>query len=1227
MKAPVAIRTSHPSRPKLAPRDFHRPLAISARHPLLGFDLPIIAQRPLVAQPAAAALAHPLLISPLGTSFSGLSPERSTAEGLLRDALEAVATDPEQAGSHFHAARVALERTPRDLNHLSPLYVAAVLGEATYDQGDAETARALRDVKHYARTSGDQELLAKERLTRAVLLTRWGQEEDAASVLAKFARDNAPRCSTAVRVAGLIHYSNLLMNRAVRYQDASVRTQALASLRHIFLQVLPGLIADNEDLPESVTETLPKLYYFIADFFLQQGRSRNALEMLWTARVHCSDEQIEALFTAEEEAQHGDEDGVSRQSALRRLVATQMSGDALSFGHRLYAWGAEFLPRARFKDNRAFCKVALLGATTGAAAVATLGAVAGEPQSVADIMVGSAAGATGAVGLGKALIGLAAEEPWQALETGYTERTIGLPLLKEAAKLVTTFALFGGPIPGLESLLPSVLVAGTEHGGAQLHGVGSALSYLVERVATHSGELGGFLSQHGFPDGVAAFWQSWVDQSVFAEGLHNGFTFPFGDNPLGQLFGNADFGRFSHFLDEWCAALPSAARTVVEGAVYGYMGLGGTYAFASMSPHARQWMEEQLGKDGLRRMEKALFPGALFATVAAMMASGMTPQAALGLALTSYAVQARLILQGGGLSGVDIGKMMRAGAIQLLYLAPGAALMPELASAVAHDPNAPLLDRVGTAIEAHFGIVWFMAMLGGAHAVLTGLNPSQTLMAKFAKAATWEIPVQVIKILFGWLSFWGNTVALLLKEAGFGAITSSSIREAGGSSVQGDIVRSRTQPLRAIQPFPELPRGLTVDLPLRGRMRDEAEAFHRDGVNAAMVGEAMEFHAERFASQPLEVQLPLVMTAYFLREDARLQLRPRLPLSMYYRVVYRALTDAEVPAEVVADYLERLKVVVCDADPDLADVRRNLLIATMRAAVHPTHGARLRAFFGTPDGESILQQYALQPLYTEALKYRHPEHLPWKVRLAREAWQPKRWITSRLSGPPEQALYDAAVVAGRRIRITGPFAGRTVREAGAAFFTMFDSITQTDVAHQTRADPSFYYGTLWKQVLMRPKGLRGLTDTYRKDEVAPLLEAIRRIAGRVHDVRADIRHNLLLTVELASQGPHAEMIQQFIAQNKPLFTTMHEIRGSVLAPNEHLPRGKTLKDLRMTKRLFRRLLVDSGNSADGMLVDPLVRVSPFDTARAVASTMGRRDVAPVAARAARPAVTGPVPKP
>lgn len=1225
MVATHALRTARV--PRLAESHFGPPLAISKRHPRLGFTLPIIAHRPLVAQPAAAPLSHPLLLNYLGEPLAP-AVEPSPAETAAREALELLGTDPERAGPLFRDARIACERTPRDVSRLPPLYVVAALGEATYDQGSDDTARALREVKHFARHTGNQDLLASERLARAVMLTRWGQEEDAARVLAKFSRDNAHKCSPVLRVRGLLHYANLLLNRAARQQDPAVRQQALTSLRHIFRTVIPDFLPKDNDLPPEAMAVVAKAYYFFADVFLQLGRSLDARDLLFVGRAVCrDDEQLASLFETDAVAEHDEEEGPAKHGALRRLVQTWQSPDAISFGQRTYAWLAEFLPRARFRNNRAVGKAVFLGCTAGAAIAASMAAVAGEPQAVADIMVGSALGATGALAAGKVVAGVQADEPWQALATGYTERTIGGPLLLEAAKLLATYTVFGGPLPGVEALVPSLLVAGTDHGGVQLHGIGSGLSYLVERTATHLDELSGFIAQHGLPDGVAAFWQHWTETSAVAQGLDNGFTFPFSEDPWRQLFGNASFSRFSSCLDGiFNGWLPGSVQTGIESVIYAYMGAGGIYAFASMTPQLRRLLEGRMGEAGLRSLERRLFPGAALMTVAAMVASGMDPMAAAGFTAVSYLVQMRLILQGGGLAGVDMGKMMRAGAIQLLYLAPGAALMPELAKSVLEDPNAGMLDKIGAGIEAHFGIVAFLATLGGAHAVLTGLNPSQTLLAKYAKAMTWEIPVQVMKLLLGWLSFLGNTAALVLKEAGFGAITSASIREAGGSPVQEDTVTSRLKPLRetALDALSVPPLGLAVNLELRTRMVSEAREFRLTAAHAAANGEAMEFHDERFASQPRGVQLRLATMAYFLRDDGRVLLKSRLPAAAYHGVVYKALTDETVAEAEVADYLDRLKVIACDAADDLADGRRNLLVATVRAAIHPVHGDRIREFFTSPDGQAILVQYKLQSDYDSVLQYQFPKALAFSQRYSQDRWRPKRWIKVRLQAPPEQPFYDTAVVAGRRIRITGPFTGRTVREAGAPLFTMLDSITQTDVAHQTRADPSFYYGTLWKRVLMR-KTLGGQSvDKYRTEMVLPLLEAVRRIASRVHDVRADIRHNLLLAVELAAEGPHAEVVKPFIAEHRGIFTTMHSIRASLLASGEHLPRNaRSWRECRMAKRIFARLMIDSGNSADGMLVEPVVRESAFDKAQQVVAAIGHRESATGLAPARTASATQP----
>ncbi len=95
------------------------------------------------------------------------------------------------------------------------------------------------------------------------------------------------------------------------------------------------------------------------------------------------------------------------------------------------------------------------------------------------------------------------------------------------------------------------------------------------------------------------------------------------------------------------------------------------------------------------------------------------------------------------------------------------------------------------------------------------------------------------------------------------------------------------------------------------------------------------------------------------------------PEEKYYRMIYRALNAENknsLSAEQMEQYLAMLDVITRDLDPELRDVRANLLVATY-AAIEGPHRELIRNFF--EDREWLLDHYGISWLDEDDLPPKH----------------------------------------------------------------------------------------------------------------------------------------------------------------------------------------------------------------------------------------------------------------
>lgn len=1174
------------------PDGFGLPLVISSKNPTVGFDLPVIAVNPFAVQPV---MDHD------GVIISSEPPSHV----LLSEAINMVSSNPEKAGRRFTKARDDERATHANLADIQhQVFIEATFGAAAWGAVDTQTFADLRAVRKKAKKLGDKETIAREMLVRALAHLRIGDDEaaiDILDLLSEKIQDTKEPIPFHTHV--LLMYINIHIDHAIKYRGPE-RSFALNSLAHLMQDKLKKIIekAQAESrLHPNLTDSLAKIYIFVAEFLLAQRRPVDAKEVINAAhKIFPCNDNMGGLFN--EDAFLEDGPSISEISPLQQLLLGKHK-----VSDHIVAGVTEFLNSAQFESNRAFWKYAAGGALALAGSVTALKVLfSNNPPSLANTMMCAATGAVAAVATGKTIRGLRAPETRQAFASGYSEARFGKLAIRETMKLLGLYAAFGGIIPGA-SILPHAMLA-SDH--SQLHGLGSLMSYIMNSAGVRTEELFKSVSVHGLFHGLNIFWNHWAGTSYFAEAVNNGLTLPF-NHPFERIFSKTSINH----LPQWArtfsfTTVADAGRSIGLGLLYGYMGFSSLYYLAHMNPKASALLRKYLP----RYMDYVLFPGAFLATTVAMIASGVSLEAAPVLVFWNYIIQHRHFVQGGGTWNplrTGVAKEMpwpiyaTAGGVQVLYLGPGNAIKP-------HVPplsETGFLQYLWNNIEANAGMVGFLATLGVFHAVFSGLSIKQTLKAKFAKAWTYEIPANTIKLMLGWTSFLANIIGPFIKEIGLGSVVTAVYRESGGSPLQVNTFAKlisahhaamQKQALGDEAP-PESSPGSVIEVSqfadLQKKMKSNANKMHDDGVKAALRGEAYGYLNVALLRQSIADQLITLTDVYFMEDDKRLLLRPDYRKERYTEIVYNALTDPNTSPEAVEEFFDRLRVIAADTSPELKHVRRNLIMTTIRAMAGKAHGDKIYKFFTEGEGISLVSAYKLAGILEEVSK------MPRNEGHSTSSWIAKRsarkWIERHLLKPnvtpgdpfdqhPADKFYSAAAVAGRRFKFTAPFTGRTLVENGSPFSTFLLSASQSDPAFQTTADSTLFAGTIYGLLMASTKKSFMTTQDHEEKVVIPLLDLIKHSAQRVGDNRTDVRHNLLVTAWLASQGPYGRVVREWIEKNKHIYQA-NGIYGMLKfdSTQRRLPRSLSEKEL--IKQLFKKYLRSSDNSSDGVVVYPVHR--------------------------------------
>jgi hypothetical protein len=1161
---------------------FEDPIVVSTFRPWIGKTLPVIAVNPLITQPAMRG--RETLISNAGDG--AIVDMDDVVDRLdLLDAMAQVDVDPEAAGSAFAKIRERRRAYAMSLDDgLDPLFAEAAFGAALWGSVSAQTFLDLREIKKWAKAAGDVDINARESLVRAVAHMRANDDRTSMDVLNGMSKQlSNPQLQQgeALRVNALILRANLFMNRAMR-RTGKARSDALDALRCILKEDLNRAIGDIQMTTpeiESLKESAARFYPFAADFLLQHQRPQSAREVMETARAMFPNAaSVTSYFDVPGNVEGSGEREITN---LHRLMSSRpgMLG-------RIGAAAAEVIRSSGFENNYEFWKQSLQGALAGGVAYAGAMIFSNATPTTSYSMMSLAIGAVLFVLTGKVQKAATAKEPREALATG---RSNWKPNVAGAAG-------------------KGFLVAG---GYAVMCGL---LAHLSNIGIMRAEGLHEEIAQSGLLQGAANFWNNWAQHSYFAGSVDNALRLPLND-PIGKIFSGASWDKIPTALRTFSFDSPGAvAQSLGLGALYLYMAASMGYAFANMNPVVNKTINGLLKKSKWEytniAVKSLMFPGAFMATWGAMAASGVGVWAPV-VVLTAYLVYYRNYVQGGGdpnifrreqFKDLPLEKAMTAGAVQLLYIGTGAAIVKDLPDR-AEVGNLQFLQN---AIEVHAGIVPFLAVLGIFHAVMSGYSIKQTLKAKAAKAYTYDLPSNALKLILGWRSMWANTLGPLIKEFGLGAPVTNVYREAGDSPTQrhtfAKIVEDHRKTMDATSGRAANARGglKLVEAPdeklvvLREKMIQQASDLYARGIQAAMNGQAYGFQNEMLTKRSLVERLMMIADAYFMTDDRRLLIGPHLQPEWYRTIIFRGLTDPGTSIPTVDAFLQLLRVIAADRAPEKAYVRRNFIAATMRAMLDMHHGNRIYEFFNSKEGAPLIEQYQLQHVFQELKEKRRDgrREVPGFVSDMRvRLWQRRNILnfgvapTDAFRETPADKFYGAVTVAGRRYRFSAPFTGRSAVENGSPFSSFLLSASQGDAPFQTTPDLTLYAGTLFKMLMSPVEKEKTTTEKHQAQILRPLLDLIGVNAAKLGDNRKDVRHNLLMTVLFASQGPNGQFVRQWIKDHKHLYHA-----NGIYSPlkfDEKVDRlPHTLKD-RGVDKLFAKHLWDSEVSADGMVVYPL----------------------------------------
>jgi|GEM_PF-3547035 len=881
-------------------------------------------------------------ISAFGSTPSDLLqekiPERRIAEALV------VLADgkTEAAGALFRSAREALELGFVTANLDAELFIGSAMGEAFwFKEADDSTYRALDIAENsLAYTSGgDLEAFIQLAFARATLVSRTSGDYGAAIeslncvlyALIEKGKDASVDESIddlAIQVnLGVIDLSLKTASISHGTDRASLLVSAakvIAELEKFILLPISRRIDPNHALARTHSSGEEGDYSYFTEIALRAGASREdgiaipkdklelitglyellislAAEMKYFYIAH---ENARTLMTryprSAAAARIGGENSPIKQ--FLHSNGTLMDFErTLTLSKRFTASAKEFLHHAVMPDSKSYLKLTALGSMAGIGISLLSGST--DFQSMLFWISG---GATAAHAAGKVFHGLSAPETAEAFSAGYSQSDHLTDASKRILELGGTFALFGGVIPGaglLEDLgLLSHLLANSDGYRGSFNGLGSLYASLSSFAASNVSDAIGMISNHGFSEGLISFWNDFSSRSVFGSALESGAKFWSGHGVSGDFS-----GLFA--MNDWWSLYRSASVTWSAS----------TMAFPSLRERAMK-----LAPMLVPLVELGMLPGIFDFAVDLGTALDVDLYHAKRIALIGMGMQVLFhTMSGGSIKNIDVANMGRGALVEQLYAGVGGKISPAL-----------MPEGFSGLFAASMGVQIMLAPIMAAHGILAKFNQHRMWQNKLLRSFSAESIGNFMRLALGW-NTWQGTLASGLMQAFVQCPWMTRVaQEPAGSSPQRGAFLSAIKPPVKTSGAGQAERDAEILKSADDLLKQAQVAGRRWPFLLPLTGKTL---VERF---------PMFLALYFTWAK-KPEPFDTYPEEKYYRMIYRAL-DADnknaLSAEHVKWYLSMLDVITRDLDPELRDVRANLLVATY-AAIKGPHREAIEDFF------------------------------------------------------------------------------------------------------------------------------------------------------------------------------------------------------------------------------------------------------------------------------------------
>lgn len=784
-----------------------------------------------------------------------------------------------------------------------------VLEQAIFDRPEPNTFEQLGRVRHAAQEAQDEYTERSAQYGFAIAAYRAGQIDSVLEALRPFDTADAP--DDVLTVLALATKADIQLGRALLRRNGHRRDLFTDARRLLVLEIPAVLRRLPQTLDGPTQNVLAEVYFYMALAFLNSHYPEYALD---TART------LVELFPDSNAARQAlAEKGPFANFLVRRDGALQLrnSGEIPGLWQRVVAAAKEMVHRAHFDDGANFWKVAAVG---GAVAM-VCDVLAGGTGSYISALADMALGGTGAVVAAKTMIGCQAPETQQAWQTGHTDYSnmdAVRASLGEAIKALGTYAFLGGVLPGV-SHLPDFFVAHTDpNGWSSIYGLGSAEAFALNAAREYGTIALDAMSRGGVVAGAGEFLEILRTTTLAGSAFGNGVDFVAQTSDYAMTEMPDDVARAVENALSFSWQDPVSIAMAL-GKIY--MGVAGLYAFGMlMRPDLQKHLTQRI--PNLALIEMALMPGAYAATVGIGVLSGVKLNDALMIPLICYGVQARHHLMGGQrikLREIDWAAMMRAGGVQLLYLAPGAAMIDGL------QPQT-MVDRY----MLNLGMGPLLISIGLVHGWIIGFGAENVGKSKIAKYPTYDALGNIAKMMFGWMTWGGTLAGVLIKEIGLGAAVTRAYPEAVGSSTQYTALLRSVLNLR------------------RARETGDADIATRqtDFENALAEGGRRWNFFDPLAPRNLAQAIPPLMAFYTSAKKQEPGFQT-LPNELFFRrTILRFLMDESIQPEVVEAFLIDSEQMLNRTNTDTSDrrdVQRNLLV-TINAARMGVHKETIQAF-------------------------------------------------------------------------------------------------------------------------------------------------------------------------------------------------------------------------------------------------------------------------------------------